>query len=313
MAVSTSVTALTDAKRRNRSIEARRAAPRAKFERERVIVDYLNRGVSVAEIAGRIGVTEKRMRALVKEILARRMPAAPEDFAALQASRLNEALMVAYGAMSAENLKAVALVVRIVRELDRYHGFFPAERRSSRDAEATAEEPPACAAKGSQMAPQALENAQNTPGDGGAEAGTEAARPRLAQTAPDAIASDAPPADGQRAPQASEEARSAPENDEPEPAGGEAVAFLSAPAEAADAPDARAVVGPETATQVIDNAHFAPGNGAPSGASDESLRSRRRPGPRNPERVQTAARPGGAQRWVRQLIGMRECRIGQTP
>jgi hypothetical protein len=35
------------------------------------------------------------MRALVREILARRMPAAPGDFAALQASRLNEALMVA--------------------------------------------------------------------------------------------------------------------------------------------------------------------------------------------------------------------------
>ena len=89
--------------------------------------------MSVVEIAERIGVTEKRMRALVKEILARRMPAAPEDFAALQVSRLNEALLVAYGAMSAENLQAVALVVRIVRELDRYHGFVAAGRRARRD------------------------------------------------------------------------------------------------------------------------------------------------------------------------------------
>ena len=179
-----SVTALADAKPRDRSMEGRRAARRAKFERERLIVDYLNRGVSVAEIAGRIGVTEKRMRALVREILVRRMPAAPEDFAALQASRLNEALLVAYGAMSAENLEAVALVVRIVRELDRYHGFFPAERRSSRAAEATAEEPLARTAKGSQMAPQALENAQNAPGNGGAETGTEATRPRRRTSPP---------------------------------------------------------------------------------------------------------------------------------
>ncbi len=110
------------AKPRDRSIEARRAARREKFERKRVIVDFLNRGVPVVEIAERIGVTEKRMRALVKDILARRMPAAPEDYAALQASRLNEALFVSYGAMSDKNLKAVALVVRIVRELDRYHG-----------------------------------------------------------------------------------------------------------------------------------------------------------------------------------------------
>jgi transposase-like protein len=121
------------AKPRDRSIAARRAARLCKVERERLIVDYLNRGVSVAEIAGRIGVTEKRIRALTKDILARRMPAAPEDFAALQVSRLNEALLIAYGAMSAENLRAVALVVRIVRELDRYHGFAAAGRRPRRD------------------------------------------------------------------------------------------------------------------------------------------------------------------------------------
>ena len=117
------VTALAAAKARDRSIEGRRAARREKFERERLIVNSLNRGLSVAEIAARLGVTEKRMRALVSEILARRAPAAPEEFAALQASRLNEALLVAMSAMSPENLKAVGLVVRIVRELDRYHGF----------------------------------------------------------------------------------------------------------------------------------------------------------------------------------------------
>ena len=65
-----------------------------------MIVDYLNRGVSVAEIAARIDVGEKRMRAIIREILARRMPAPPEDFVAIQLSRLNEALLVAYSAMS---------------------------------------------------------------------------------------------------------------------------------------------------------------------------------------------------------------------
>ena len=75
-----------------------------KFKRERLIIDFLNRGVSVAEIAERIDMTEKRMRALVREILARRMAASPEDFAALQVSRLNEALLAAYGAMSAATM-----------------------------------------------------------------------------------------------------------------------------------------------------------------------------------------------------------------
>ncbi len=153
--MSASVTILSAEKPRNRSIDARRAARRATFERERLIVDSLNRGVSVAEIAARIGVTEKRMRALVHEILARRMPAAPEDFVALQVSRLNEALLAAYGAMSAENLRAVGLVVKIVRELDRYHGFAAADRRAGGDrrtGEAEAREPRAPAGDSGEQA-----------------------------------------------------------------------------------------------------------------------------------------------------------------
>ena len=57
------------------------------------------------------------------------MPAPPEEFVATQVSRLNEALLVAYSAMSGTNLKAVDRVVKIVRELDRYHGLVAAARR----------------------------------------------------------------------------------------------------------------------------------------------------------------------------------------
>ena len=111
--------------RRDRSIEARREARRKKHVRERRIVDLLNRGVSMAELAAREGVTLRRMQILVKTILARRCPAAPAEYLALQMSRLNEAMIVAYVAMSNGNLNAVDLVVRLVREMDRYHGFFP--------------------------------------------------------------------------------------------------------------------------------------------------------------------------------------------
>ena len=105
-----------------------RVARLTKFKREQLIVDYLNRGVSVAEIAARIGVGEKRMRAVIRDIIARRQPHPPEEFVAIQVSRLNEALLVAYSAMSPENLRAVALVVRIVHDLDRYHGVASAGR-----------------------------------------------------------------------------------------------------------------------------------------------------------------------------------------
>jgi hypothetical protein len=106
---------------------APRAARLAKFKREQRIVEYLNRGVSVAEIAARVGVGEKRLRAIIREILARRMPHPPEEFVAIQMSRLSEALLVAFSAMSPSNLKAVDQVVKIVRELDRYGGAFAAE------------------------------------------------------------------------------------------------------------------------------------------------------------------------------------------
>ncbi len=111
---------------RNRSITARRAARRKKAEREKGIVALLNAGVSVAEIASRERVTVKRMQALVQEILARRMPQPPAEFLAVQVGRLNEALLVSYSAMSGANLQAVDRVVKIVRELDRYHGFVAA-------------------------------------------------------------------------------------------------------------------------------------------------------------------------------------------
>ena len=100
-----------------------RAARLAKFKREQRIVEYLNRGVAVAEIAARMGLSEKRMHAVVRDILDRRMPHPPKEFVAIQASRLNEALLVAYSAMSMTNLAAVDRVVKIVRELDRYHGL----------------------------------------------------------------------------------------------------------------------------------------------------------------------------------------------
>jgi DNA-binding CsgD family transcriptional regulator len=113
--------------RRDRSIQARRAARETKADRERQIMNLLNRGLSVAEIASRSGVSIRHMRNRVRKILAERIPPPPAEYLALQVSRLNEALLVSYSAMHSSvtgtNFEAVDRVVRIVRELDRYHGF----------------------------------------------------------------------------------------------------------------------------------------------------------------------------------------------
>jgi DNA-binding CsgD family transcriptional regulator len=109
--------------RRDRSLAGRRKARADKAAREKRIVNLLNAGVSVAEIAHSEGVTDRNMRATVREILARRAPQPPAEFLAVQVSRLSEALLVSYSAMGGGNLEAVDRVVKIVRELDRYHGF----------------------------------------------------------------------------------------------------------------------------------------------------------------------------------------------
>jgi DNA-binding CsgD family transcriptional regulator len=103
-----------------------------KARREERIISLLNRGVSAAEIAAREGLSLKRVHNLVREMLAQRMPGPPAEFVALQVSRLSEALLVSYSAMHSSttgaNFEAIDRVIRIVRELDRYHGFALAAR-----------------------------------------------------------------------------------------------------------------------------------------------------------------------------------------
>ncbi len=98
------------------------------------------------DIAARVGMTERAARVLLRDVLARSIPESPEEFAALQMSRLNEALLVAYGAMGEMNLKAVDRVVRIVRALDRYAAVLaarPLTRTPALDHDAEAAAPPA--------------------------------------------------------------------------------------------------------------------------------------------------------------------------
>jgi DNA-binding CsgD family transcriptional regulator len=128
--------------RRDRSIPGRRRARAAKAARERRIAHLLNAGVTVDEIAANERLSVKRMRNLVRETLARHQPEPPAEFVALQLSRLREALLVSYSAMGGGNLAAVDRFVKIVREMDRYHGFAPREMRSPPDAERLARPAP---------------------------------------------------------------------------------------------------------------------------------------------------------------------------
>jgi hypothetical protein len=109
------------------------------------------------------------MRKVVREILSARMPQPPAEFLALQVSRLNEALLVSFTALhdpkEGTNFEAVDRVVRIVRELDRYHGFaaVPRPREETAAHPPPVERPLALEGPGrndSLIAPQAIEKAR---------------------------------------------------------------------------------------------------------------------------------------------------------
>ena len=60
-------------------------------------------------------------------MLERREVDPPAGFVQLQIGRLSDAMMVAHTAMMEGNLQALDRVLRIVGELDRYHGFSGAQ------------------------------------------------------------------------------------------------------------------------------------------------------------------------------------------
>jgi hypothetical protein len=106
------------ARSRRRRLEARRA----KAERNVKLFNLLKSGAPIAEIALREGLSVRRARELVQDMLERREVDPPAGFAQLQIGRLSDAMMVAYAAMMEGNLQALDRVLRIVGELDRRHG-----------------------------------------------------------------------------------------------------------------------------------------------------------------------------------------------
>ncbi len=101
----------------------KRATKRATAMRDMRIVRALAHGESIDEIALREGLTLRRARERVAAVVARRALEPTETFIAVQITRLNETMLVAYAAMKGGNMAAVDRVLKITREYDRYHGL----------------------------------------------------------------------------------------------------------------------------------------------------------------------------------------------
>jgi hypothetical protein len=102
-----------------------RATKREMAKRDLRFLEKLAAGVTIEELAASEGISPKWARERKRALLANRAIDPPHEFIKLQIRRLSEAMLVSYSAMSGGNLRAVDQVLKVVRELDRYHGFGP--------------------------------------------------------------------------------------------------------------------------------------------------------------------------------------------
>jgi hypothetical protein len=109
----------------NAAAKRRRSTRREMAKRDLRFLEKLAAGVTIEEIAASEGISCKWARERKAAILAARAIDPPHEFIKLQIRRLSEAMLVAYSAVSGGNLQAVDQVIKVVRELDRYHGFGP--------------------------------------------------------------------------------------------------------------------------------------------------------------------------------------------
>ncbi len=117
----------TRAKNRRRALL--REARRLRAARKDRIFGCFVRGMPHGAIARLENCSAQAVRKLIARELAGRRIDPAGDFAKLQIARLNDALMAANSKMLEGDMAALDRVVKVVAELDRYHGFAQALAR----------------------------------------------------------------------------------------------------------------------------------------------------------------------------------------
>jgi hypothetical protein len=164
------MTKSTNAQAGTRSKRAR-ATKRELAQRDLRLIEKLAAGVTIEEIAASEGISRNWARERKAAILAERAIDRPHEFIQLQIRRLNEAMLVAYSSMTSGNVKAVDQVIKVVRELDRYHGFGPDHGAPNHAPSLPAAAPLALALPAPTSAEPAMDWEQSELRDGGAPAG----------------------------------------------------------------------------------------------------------------------------------------------
>ena len=93
------------------------------IKRQEGYFDLLVSGYSIEQIATATKKSPATVRRVVGLALAKRRLDAPEDYARLQVARLTKALRCADVSLEKGDVKAIAPFVKVVRELNLYHGL----------------------------------------------------------------------------------------------------------------------------------------------------------------------------------------------
>src|SRR3984885_6528698 len=95
----------------------------ALIKRREAYFDLLVSGYSIEQIASHTKRSASAVRRAVGQAVAKRQLDAPEDYARLQVARLTKALRCADVSLEEGDLKAIAPFLKVVRELNLYHGI----------------------------------------------------------------------------------------------------------------------------------------------------------------------------------------------
>jgi hypothetical protein len=93
------------------------------IRRQETYFDLLVSGYSIEQIATAMKKSLATVRRVVGLALAKRRLDAPEDYARIQVARLTKALRCADESLEEGNVRAIAPFVKVVRELNLYHGL----------------------------------------------------------------------------------------------------------------------------------------------------------------------------------------------
>ena len=92
------------------------------IRRREMYFDLLVSGYSIEQIASQTQKSASTVRRVLGQALAKRRLDAPEDYARIQVARLTKALRCADASLEDGDLKAIAPFLKVVRELNLYHG-----------------------------------------------------------------------------------------------------------------------------------------------------------------------------------------------